>query len=151
MRFIRGHAARGRVVGDVERARISATHKGKPKSTEQRRKMSAAQLGPKGNNWRGGAIVREGRALRYVGRDHPMADTYGYVYEHRFVMAEHLGRPLATAEHVHHVDLDKTNNAIENLVVLTRSQHRRLHNLIRDQHVGSLEALMSVQGRASTP
>jgi hypothetical protein len=37
------------------------------------------------------------------------------VPQHRKVMADHLGRALLPTETVHHIDGDKTNNAIENL------------------------------------
>ncbi len=39
----------------------------------------------------------------------------GQVFEHRSVLAKHLGRPLEKHETVHHIDGDRGNNAIENL------------------------------------
>ncbi len=42
-------------------------------------------------------------------------------------MQESLGRPLKTEEHVHHIDEDVYNNNIENLELLTRSEHLKKH------------------------
>lgn len=51
-----------------------------------------------------------------------------YKAEHRIVVEESLGRELSSDEIVHHIDEDKTNNSIDNLVVLTRAEHARLHH-----------------------
>ena len=47
--------------------------------------------------------------------------------QHRLIMEAHLGRKLESAEHVHHIDGNGLNNALENLIVLMESQHHRLH------------------------
>jgi hypothetical protein len=69
--------------------------------------------------------------LIHVGVDHPMADVRGYAYEHRLVMADHLGRDLNPDEEIHHVDGDKQNNAIDNLEVLSKADHARYHLALR--------------------
>ncbi|QBJ02936.1 HNH endonuclease [Pseudomonas phage Psa21] len=56
---------------------------------------------------------------------------YGWVYEHRVVAEEFMGRPLAKDEEVHHLDENKMNNHPENLLVLTQSQHQKLHGWMR--------------------
>jgi len=38
-----------------------------------------------------------------------------WMLQHRYVMQQHLGRPLEAYETVHHLDDDKHNNVIENL------------------------------------
>lgn len=51
----------------------------------------------------------------------------GYVYEHVVVAEESLGRSLRDEEVVHHLNGNKGDNRRNNLLVLERSQHGRLH------------------------
>jgi hypothetical protein len=48
--------------------------------------------------------------------------------EHRIVMSQAIGRPLTTAEHVHHLNGVKADNRLENLMLLTNAEHQRLHD-----------------------
>ena len=54
----------------------------------------------------------------------------GYVYEHIWVTENSLGRHLSKDEYVHHLDGDKTNNRISNLIVLSARSHGKLHSWI---------------------
>lgn len=49
-------------------------------------------------------------------------------HEHRVVAEQMLGRPLEPDEVVHHINGDKRDNRLENLQVLSRSEHSRLHH-----------------------
>ena len=48
-------------------------------------------------------------------------------YLHRIVMEDFLGRKLSKNEDVHHKDGNKLNNDINNLEVIDKSEHGRLH------------------------
>jgi hypothetical protein len=131
VRFIRGHAMKGRKLSPEQAQRAGAARRGQRNTPEHNRKISEAQLGEKSSNWRGGRIIREGRVLIYVGREHPLADIYGYAYEHRLVMAAELDKRKGRRMFVHHRDLNPRNNDTANLLLLTNSQHTSLHNLLR--------------------
>lgn len=51
-----------------------------------------------------------------------------YQRQHRYVMEQHLGRKLEPNEVVHHINGDKKDNRIENLQVMTKEVHDKLHN-----------------------
>lgn len=48
-------------------------------------------------------------------------------YEHREVAEKHLGRNLTHTEQVHHLDGNKANNDIKNLIVIERGFHQKIH------------------------
>lgn len=50
-------------------------------------------------------------------------------YEHRIVMEAHLKRKLRREETVHHINGNKLDNRLENLEVISNSEHARMHAL----------------------
>lgn len=55
------------------------------------------------------------------------ADDGFWNYEHRIIMERHLGRKLGRNEVVHHKNNNHLDNRLENLEVMSRAEHTRMH------------------------
>lgn len=65
---------------------------------------------------------------------HPNAMQNGWILAHRFEMSKAIGRALAVGEVVHHINGNKTDNRIENLLLLkSQADHRRLHKKRKEE------------------
>ncbi|MFA5407118.1 MAG: HNH endonuclease signature motif containing protein [Candidatus Nanoarchaeia archaeon] len=105
--------------------------KGKKASSETRLKLSNSHkgknVGSNNGSWKGGRRFKNGYK-EILCRDHPYHDNKGYVKEHRLVMEAHIGRYLLPSEIVHHINGDRLDNKIENLMLLSQSEHITRHN-----------------------
>lgn len=93
-----------------------------------------AVRGPRHPSWKGGRKTHSARNpyVMVMRPDHPEANREGYVFEHRLVMEQQLGRPLAADETIHHINGIKDDNRPENLAVMTHSEHMSLH--MKEKH-----------------
>ena len=71
-----------------------------------------------------GYIVVNGSSHRYAGKRN-------MVPEHVAIMEDLIGRRLHAGECVHHIDGNKSNNDISNLMLMTLYEHAKLHSLQR--------------------
>lgn len=66
----------------------------------------------------------------------------GFVREHILLVCEKFGwTQLPKGYEVHHIDMNKLNNDINNLAVLTKSEHAKVHS----QHKENKDAHCKVQ------
>lgn len=86
------------------------------------------------HRWKPGSRVGStGHVKVRVGKGHPLADPNGWAYEHLVVWVA-AGNERPQRGHVlHHINDDKTDNRIENLMLLSRAEHNRLHLEDRDR------------------
>lgn len=96
--------------------------------------------GPLNASFKGDAIIHHGYYYEYCPL-HPYADVNGRVRQHRLIIERnhHLfdkkyfevkgGMIVLKPDYdVHHIDENKLNNNLNNLLILTRSEHTSLHN-----------------------
>lgn len=80
-------------------------------------------------DWKGGRhITNKGYVLIKV-YGHPRANPNGYVFEHIIVLERSLHRFILPGEATHHIDGDRSNNAIGNLMLFKNN------NMHRDYHI----------------
>lgn len=76
-----------------------------------------------------GRWIRQDGYVQVLRRAHPRANKYGYVFEHILIMEAFLGKYLEREEMVHHINRDRADNRIENLMLLSsQNEHQQLHS-----------------------
>ena len=97
-------------------------HKMSEKTREALRRGREKQKGSGHWHWRGGRwLDKRGYVRIYVG-DHPDSHK-NYRLEHAVVMEKFLGRKLKPKEGIHHKNGIKTDNRLENLMLVVNETH----------------------------
>lgn len=106
------HYCLGRKLTPEQRAKISATNKGRWK---------------KPSEFGGHKKKRSDGYIKVYCPSHPLATKDGYVMEHILVMEKQIGRTITRDEAVHHKNHVRDDNRIENLQLMTFKEHASLH------------------------
>jgi len=86
-----------------------------------------AKHGEEAPGYRGGTAYNRGYR-KILSLEHPYRDKNGYVFEHRLVCEQLLGRYLTEDEIVHHRDGNPLNNEPGNLFIFYgHATHRTFH------------------------
>ncbi len=84
-------------------------------------------------NWKGGEISDGHGQILIYSPQHPNPSWQGtHVYRYRLVVEKHLGRYLTPDEVVHHINENPSDDRIENLQVMSQSEHMKLHQSKRN-------------------
>lgn len=84
-------------------------------------------VGENNGNWNGGRSYTSTGYQRILMPTHHASDYNGYVLEHRFVYEQHHNCCILPWIECHHIDEHPENNRIENLQLLTKSDHAKVH------------------------
>lgn len=81
----------------------------------------------------------------FVGREYPGSDSKGHILEHRKVMQDHLERPLADLENVHHKNGQRDDNRLVNLELWSTAQPKGQR--VADKLAWAREFLQQYEGK----
>lgn len=84
----------------------------------------ADNFGPNNPNWRGGRSIASNGYVIVRRPGHHLADVRGYVYEHRLVAEQKLGRRLSKGEITRQKNGIKHDNHPDNIEVLPSRSHQ---------------------------
>lgn len=125
---------KGKCHSKETKEKISAIHKNKIVSDETREKLKNIKT-------KKGVGHKKTRADGYIAiyfPDHPKSNKDGYIMEHDLVMECFIGRWLKDDEIVHHKNKKRDDNRIENLQLMTKSEHARFHIKERQNKKGMM-------------
>lgn len=115
---------KGENISDITRKRLAIASTGRTFTMSDNQKKKLSKIAKK--RWKGKA---KGKTLKPSGYIEITTGRHKFKTEHRVVIEKHLKRKLKKNEVVHHIDGNRQNNNIDNLIVMDSIDHNRLHAL----------------------
>jgi len=110
-------------------------NKGKCQSREWIEKRVQKMRGKNNPNWKGGRKINHYGYILIHKPEHPYHNYDNYVFEHRLIMEQYLGRYLTKEERLHHINGITTDNRIENLILFSNnSEHFKCFHRFLKRH-----------------
>jgi len=111
---------------NTEESKIKLSHTLKKMFSEGKIKRRKGKDHP---SWKGGRFIASTGYVSTKCEGHPRQSEFGYVLEHILVMEKSICRYLTKEEVVHHIDGNKSNNSLDNLMLFKNdSDHRKFHH-----------------------
>lgn len=93
--------------------------------SEKAKNKLRLRVGSKNHNWRNGLTITKSGYLQFTNSscngEHRNKLLHIIICEHKY------NRKLIKGEHVHHIDGNKLNNNPNNLIILSASEHAKIH------------------------
>jgi hypothetical protein len=128
-RFIYKHHSRTEKQRKMHSKRMigNTLYSGRIKPKSAREIISKKQRGEGNSMWNNGRTIAGGGYISLWKPDHPFADVNGRIKEERLVMEAHIGRYLKKEEIIHHINHNRQDNRIENLMIMSKHDHSSYH------------------------
>lgn len=109
------------------RKKISLAKKGKPIHPNSLKALIKANKNKRSHHWKGGKVTDKDGYILIWKPKHPLNRT-GYILEHRLKMEKYIGKYLTKDEVVHHINGNRKDNRIKNLILFKNQfEHRTYH------------------------
>jgi|TARA_Y100000034_G_scaffold131222_1_gene191502 predicted nucleic acid-binding Zn ribbon protein len=121
-----GNSRRGKPLTDAQKQKQSESMSGRTLTHEHRAKIGRGVAGSRNSKWIDGrSFEKEGAADYNFEFTSTLRTTVKRRDNHKCRKCNHDGSKFLL--HVHHVDMNKENNLVENLVTVCGSCHSRIH------------------------
>ena len=95
-------------------------------------------------NYKGGRRKHIKGYILILKKDHPFSTKDGYVFEHRLIMEQKLGRYLTKLEQIHHINGIVNDNRIENLILFANNSDHLKYEY-KHNNSGGIERMKKTQ------